>query len=429
MIPVPFNEQLRLAVLEHFNVLDTEPEERFDRITRLAARCFDVPIAVISLVDAARQWFMSSAGLDTKETPREISFCGHAIMSNDVFVILDAARDQRFADNPLVTGEPKIRFYAGAPLVTAGGFRLGTLCLIDQKPRAAFEAPDRVALADLAAIVIREMYAGCSSSIAGTPTASAGLPDSAGNLPPGAEKPAFEYHAAQKAQMLFIASLSHELRTPLNAIIGFSDALQCELFGPIDNERYLQYARYINASGAHLAGFVDTVLDYVKAEKGEITAGDEWVDIPAALRTCTSMFIEQVRQAQLRIAWTAPDDLPLLKADPQLIKQMLVNLIGNSVKFTETGGEIQVAACMEPDGGLTLSVADTGIGIPPKDLQTCLVPFGQADNAATRRQGGIGLGLSLTRQFMTLHDGALSIESEPRAGTTVRLRFPAYRSD
>lgn len=429
MIPVPFNEQLRLAVLEHFNVLDSEPQERFDRITRLASRCFDVPIAVVSLVDSERQWFMSSTGLDAAETSREVSFCGHAIMNDGVFVVLDAFRDNRFANNPLVTGEPKIRFYAGAPLVTAKGFRLGTLCLIDLKPHDEFEASERAALTDLAAIVMREMYCGHLIEGGGAPVERTRWPNSVSPSLRGAGMPTLEQDAAQRAQMLFIASLSHELRTPLNAIMGFSEALESELFGPIDNERYLQYARHINASGAHLARFVDSVLDIVRAEKGEVSAHDDWVDIPAIMRDCQTMFIEQIRRADLNFVIATPEDLPLLKADPQLVMQMLVNLVGNSIKFTETGGEISVAAGLEPDGGLTVSVADSGIGIPSKDLQTCLVPFGQVSNAATRAQGGIGLGLSLTSQFMRLHDGELSIESEPGAGTTARLHFPAYRSE
>lgn len=427
MIPVPFNEQFRLAVLEHFNVLDTEPQERFDRITRLASRCFDVPMAVISLVDAERQWFMSSTRMDAAETPRAISFCGHAIMNQAVFVILDAAEDERFAKNPLVTGEPKIRFYAGAPLLTAKGFRLGTLCLIDQKPHDEFSPADRAALVDVAAMVMREMYFGPFGHGGSAATEQTDPPDEGGLSAHRSEISEFEKDAAQKAQMLFIASLSHELRTPLNAIMGFSDALQSELFGPIDNERYLEYARHINASGAHLTRFVDSVLDFARAEEGEVFAHDEWIDIPAIVRDCQTMFIEQQRKAEIQFFLSAPKGLPLLKADPQLVMHMLVNLVGNSIKFTEPGGEIHVGVELDADGGLMAWVADTGIGIASKDLQTCLVPFGQASKATTLEHSGFGLGLSLTRQFMKLHDGDLSIESEPGVGTVVRLHFPPYR--
>ena len=146
--PKPDNEAQRLATLRSLQILDTPPEERFDRITRTAQRLFDVPIALVSLVDENRQWFKSCYGLSTAETPRDMSFCGHAIQQNDLFVIENALEDARFADNPLVTGGPDIRFYAGCPLHATNGASLGTLCIIDRKPHV-FDAGQRGALADL----------------------------------------------------------------------------------------------------------------------------------------------------------------------------------------------------------------------------------------------------------------------------------------
>jgi diguanylate cyclase (GGDEF)-like protein/PAS domain S-box-containing protein len=153
---VPIDEEKRLATLRGLNVLDTPPEERFDRLTRLAQRIFDVPIAVITLVDSNRQWFKSCQGLDATETPRSISFCGHAILGDEVFVIPDAALDPRFADNPLVAGAPHIRFYAGQPLKANNGSRLGTLCILDIKPRQPSQ-DDLDVLRDLAALVESEL--------------------------------------------------------------------------------------------------------------------------------------------------------------------------------------------------------------------------------------------------------------------------------
>lgn len=133
--PIPVDEAERLQALGNLLVLDTPPEERFDRIVRFAAEELDVPIALVSLVDAQRQWFKSRLGLDFTETAREISFCAHAINQSQLFVICDASKDERFFDNPLVTGYPNIRFYAGAPLRAPSGERVGTLCVIDTKPR------------------------------------------------------------------------------------------------------------------------------------------------------------------------------------------------------------------------------------------------------------------------------------------------------
>jgi len=155
--PLPDREDDRLAALKALQVLDTPPEERFERITRLAARSFGVPIALVSLVDEARQWFKSCFGLDLRETPREQAFCAYALHGSDILVIPNAAKDPRTADNPLVTGAPGIRFYAGAPLITAEGHALGSLCIIDTRPRADFSAEDRSTLRDLAAMTLEEL--------------------------------------------------------------------------------------------------------------------------------------------------------------------------------------------------------------------------------------------------------------------------------
>lgn len=154
----PDNERARLASLHGLGILDTSPDDCFDRITRIAKRLFGVPVALISLVDEDRQWFKSRQGLEATETPRDVSFCGHAILDFDPLIIPDAHEDDRFLDNPLVTGEPKIRFYAGCPVALPDGSRVGTLCLVDQEPRELAK-DDEAMLRDLAAIVERELAA------------------------------------------------------------------------------------------------------------------------------------------------------------------------------------------------------------------------------------------------------------------------------
>lgn len=154
--PIPSNESERIERLRRLGLLDTPPEERFDRVTRIARRLFDMPMALVSLVDSERQWFKSHLGIGDTETERSISFCGHAIAGDDTFVVTDAFDDDRFFDNPLVTSGPEIRFYAGQPLRDADGYALGTLCVLDEKPRL-FSDEDRQMLRDLAAIVEEEL--------------------------------------------------------------------------------------------------------------------------------------------------------------------------------------------------------------------------------------------------------------------------------
>lgn len=155
--PLPQDEKSRITALHLLNILDTQPEERFDRLTRMAKRLFNVPIATVTLVDADRQWFKSSVGVKNPETPRDISFCGHAIAADEILLVPDARQDERFFDNPLVSGDPNIRFYAGCPL-KVGNHNLGTLCVIDDKPRE-FGDEERQLLKDLAKMAEEELSA------------------------------------------------------------------------------------------------------------------------------------------------------------------------------------------------------------------------------------------------------------------------------
>ena len=152
---VPPDENARMEVLRALNILDTPPEERFDRLTRLARRVFHVPISTVTMVDSNRQWFKSCGGVDVRKTPREISFCAHAILYDDLLIVENAVKDERFKDNPFVTEHPKIRFYAGCPLVV-NGYRIGTICVIDMKARA-FTDEDGQLLRDLAGLAEQEI--------------------------------------------------------------------------------------------------------------------------------------------------------------------------------------------------------------------------------------------------------------------------------
>jgi serine phosphatase RsbU (regulator of sigma subunit) len=154
--PIPLDEQERVAALRALKILDTPPEERFDRVTRLAAKLFDVPIAYVAMIDATRQWFKSKQGLKACQTPRDISFCGHAVLIDEALIVPDALADPRFADNPMVTGEPFVRFYAGQSLKSPDGRRVGTLCVVDRKPRD-FSAQDHSILRELADMIEREL--------------------------------------------------------------------------------------------------------------------------------------------------------------------------------------------------------------------------------------------------------------------------------
>ena len=412
MIPTPFNEKYRLAALRSYQVLDTEPEPDFDRITRLAARHFRVPIALVSLVDETRQWFKSRVGLDATETAREISFCGHAIMRDEVLQVPDARCDGRFADNPLVTGDPEIRFYAGAPLITPTGYRIGTLCVIDFRPREPLSDDDLAMLTDLAAVIVDQFEL----------RRRLRAPESDGAAVPCGRDRA----RSGDAQLDAIAGMAHDLRTPLNAIIGLNQIIEDQMFGPIDPQ-YLELAKGARKSSRYLLDLVNDTLEFAHLRSGEVPLKEQDVDLGGIVWDCVSMLTEQAKAADLALDVSMPSRPPLLRADPHRVMQMLVNLVGNGIKYTPAGGAVRVGVEGRLDGGLTLSVVDTGVGIPEDARARALAPFGRVDNAATAEREGSGLGLPLTQRMIEMHGGFLTLDAAAGGGTVAALHFPPHR--
>jgi signal transduction histidine kinase len=231
---------------------------------------------------------------------------------------------------------------------------------------------------------------------------------------------------ALKAKAGFLANMSHELRTPLNAIIGFTDVMAAEMFGPLGHANYREYVADIQLSSRHLLEIITDILQMAKIEAGGVVLHEENVDLRATARFCRRL-VRGRAAPNVGIALEFPADLPALWADERLVKQILLNLLSNAVKFTLANGHITVRAACDEAGRLVLEVRDTGIGIAPEDVEKALTPFGQIDNAYTRRHGGTGLGLPIVKSYADLHGAAFAIESAPGQGTCVRISFPAAR--
>jgi signal transduction histidine kinase len=232
--------------------------------------------------------------------------------------------------------------------------------------------------------------------------------------------------AASKAKSDLLANMSHELRTPLNAIIGFSDLIKSETLGPIGNRTYVDYAADINFSGTHLLDIINDILDVVRHESGKMELKEEAVDVAAVINEARRLIAPQASQGTVELTWRAPASaLPPLFCDRVRLRQMLLNILSNAVKFTEPGGSVEVAA--ELTDGLQLIVKDSGVGIKREDIARIMTPFGQIDSAYPRHHQGTGLGLMLTKALVESHGGRLSLTSVPGVGTTVRLSFPAER--
>jgi signal transduction histidine kinase len=230
---------------------------------------------------------------------------------------------------------------------------------------------------------------------------------------------------ANHAKSEFLALMSHELRTPLNAINGFSEIIRNELFGPV-SPRYRAYANDINDSGQYLLSVINDILDMAKVEAGKIDLAEDRVNVASMVDGCFRLLGERAQSGGLTLAVEVPSSLRLI-ADELRLKQVLVNLLSNSVKFTPSGGTVSVTATIAADGSAILAVADTGIGIAAEHIPDALAPFGQVDSRITRKYGGTGLGLPLSRGLVDLHGGTLTIESTPGRGTVVSIVLPARR--
>jgi signal transduction histidine kinase len=235
-----------------------------------------------------------------------------------------------------------------------------------------------------------------------------------------------EAEAANSAKTHLLANVSHELRTPLNAILGFSEILAGEMLGPL-GERYRDYAKDIHDSGLHLLSIIDDLLDLSKIEAGRLNLSEDIVDVVELFDTVSRFVRERASSAGLTMSIDLPARMPAVKADRRAMRQVLLNLLSNSVKFTPAGGHIALEAIREPCGGVGFRVRDNGIGIAAGDIDRAMEPFGLINSSLSRRYTGTGLGLPITRALVELHRGRFELTSEPGVGTTATVYLPADR--
>ena len=236
-----------------------------------------------------------------------------------------------------------------------------------------------------------------------------------------------EAELASRAKSEFLANMSHELRTPLNAVIGFSEIISSESLGPVGTPKYREYAADINDSGQHLLDLINDMLDLSKIESGAVELSENAIDVPALVASVITLVKERAERAGIDLVEDIPGDLPQLHGDNRKIKQILVNLLTNAIKFSDRGGRVTLGVWCRPDTEYVFRVADCGIGIAPEDIAKALAPFGQVGNHLHRSSEGTGLGLPLTRALIEIHGGTMDLQSEPGVGTTVTVRFPAQR--
>jgi signal transduction histidine kinase/CheY-like chemotaxis protein len=395
--PNPANEQARLIALRSLEVLDTEPEPLYDDITELASQICDTPICLVSLVDSDRQWFKSRHGVDATQTPREIAFCSHAILGDGLFEVPDSRIDSRFRDNPLVTGAPHVVFYAGFPLNLGDGLHVGTLCVIDQKPKTLTEK-QRQAMRCLANQVVSNLQLRRANR---------------------------DIKRALDAKSRFLASMSHEIRTPLNGILGITNLL---LEGARDKEIRDQLTT-VRKCGDLLLSVINDILDFSKLESGKLTYEAHAFRPAHAVQGVCEVLQPLAARKGLGLRVDLGGVPEWIVGDATRLAQILMNLMGNAVKFSSSG-DVALSVAAKPAGEghatLTFSVADRGIGIPKERQAGLFTPYTQADASAVRLFGGSGLGLAIVKGLVEGMGGSLGLESEPGMGSRFwfRLDFP-----
>ncbi|MFY8275430.1 ATP-binding protein [Pseudoalteromonas sp. SSDWG2] len=393
--PKPQNEQARIDALNSYEVLDTESERLFDDFTQLASEVCETPISLISLIDPNRQWFKSKVGLDVNETARDIALCSYAILQDDILEVPDALKDERFVDNPLVTGAPFLRFYAGMPLKTPDGYNIGTLCVIDQKPKT-LNKHQRNALKILAREVIAQFELRQKNK---------------------------KLELANKYKTEFLSTVSHEIRTPLNAIVGLSElALEHTKIDSVDAQ-ILEFIKQINGSGAQLLRIVNSVLDFGKIEAGKMELDESVVDLRAVILKTLDIAKYTAKEKLVdMIVDVTIGPQTYCRIDDIKLSQVLTNIINNAIKFTPSGKRIRVHASVEQQN-IQLEIQDQGVGISEQDLRKLFdkyAQFGSKRNA----QEGTGLGLSITRGLVALMQGSIEVDSALNSGTCVHITLP-----
>ena len=434
--PVAAEDAERINKLKKYQVLNNNEEPAFARLTELAKLFFNMPVVAITFMDEETQYLKSVHGLDgICTTSRKVAICNYTVLSDEVLVLPDLTEDSRFSQNPLVTEAPYLRFYAGAPIIMhedGKTYRLGSLCLMDMQAHHDFTDNDADILAQFAAMAADALK----------------LQDQ-------------QRHAKHANEMKseFLANMSHEIRTPMNGIIGMVEMLAETKLSAEQQE----YVDNIKVSNEHLLAIINGILDLSKVESGKMTIDSIPMNISSLCNEVVSLFAVKARQRGLTLDYHYTEALsPYIKGDPVRIKQIMVNLVNNAIKFTREGGRVTIDVkhmennpCEDKYGNhksicshelqveqashyntddsgsvnhqdmtLCIEVTDTGVGIKPESLEAIFDAYDQANTYTHRLYGGTGLGLSVCKSLVELMGGYIEVDSAVGIGTTFTVLLP-----
>lgn len=427
---IPSNEEQRIVCLENLNVLDTPAEERFDQLTRLAQKIFQVPIVLISLIDRERQWFKSKQGLDADETPRTISFCGHAILQNDIFIVCNALEDERFYDNPLVVSEPNIRFYAGCPLEGKGGYKLGTLCLIDSKVRSLNNQQLDI-FRELAQLIEEQLN--MAKENREILLLNLQLKETVRQLELAKDE---LIHSEKMASLgRLVTGFAHEINTP----IGIALTAVTKLDEIAKNIKYMLTLEEVEEedleealnkispacelatsnllrAGRLVTSFKRTSVDQNIEDKTLFCIHDVIEDVIVSLGS-------RFHNTNIEIENRCSPEINMYSY-PGIISQVLINLMLNSLLHGFDNGKMAGKITIDiqkHQHEYQLIYTDNGVGIKKEVQKNIFEPF----FTTKRAQGGTGLGMYVCYNLLVNKlQGNLSCKSIPGKGVTFHVTIP-----
>lgn len=401
--PIPANDNQRVQELHDLEILDTPEEDEFTDIVELASRICNTPISLISLVDSSRQWFKAKIGVDAAETPRDISFCGHAIvMDNDFFEVPDALKDVRFLDNPLVTGDPNIRYYAGVQLISRKGFRIGMLCVNDTKPNKLNDE-------QIFALKVLGNHVAKLLDLRITKKQS--------------EEKTKKMEAQNEALKKIVSIIAHDVRGPLGSLKQIFELSEADMLDEVSRHELFSLSKH---QVENILILLNNLIDWGKIKIGK---PDKSV-MPVNLKKIVDDEIDTITLAAAlknNTLLNFVDETAVFKGNPDMVKFIIRNLLTNANKFTKEG---KIISFSDKDDQYTkLTVNDTGTGMTQHMIETLLHGKQTVTTPGTDNEKGSGLGFKLIREFMENIGGKIDMLSEVGKGSSVILYFPKEKSE
>ncbi|WP_071362475.1 hybrid sensor histidine kinase/response regulator [Massilia timonae] len=396
------DEEARLAVLDSYGILDTPPERSFDDVVRLVSQLLAAPIVAVNLIARGRQWFKSEIGLGMREMPLDDSICRFALLEEQQLIVPDTREDPRFRCNPLVTKDAGLRFYAGALLKTRDGVPLGTLCVLDDRPRPqGLSEQEQFVLATLAHQVMSQIE--LRKAMTEQEALIAAL------------------RQADQRKDEFLAMLAHELRNPLAPIVSAATMLSNFNLDPAMVQRA---SEIVARQAGHMTSLIDDLLDVSRVTRGKVELELRELEFKDVIADAVEQVRPLIEKHRHRLTVDLPPARAIVVGDRKRLVQVMTNLLSNAAKYTLEGGHIEVR--LTTDGGaLAVDIRDDGIGMSPDLIASAFDLFAQGARGLDRSQGGLGIGLALVRSLLKLHGGAVSASSEgPGQGSTFHVSLP-----